>query len=295
MAKLPIDNPIVDEPNGSDVTSKFYKIRSAKLYNVATGNDKINWSEPSTIATSDPLYNHITKTASGHTIEYDDTPGAERVMIAHCDGTFFELTNDYRTFKVFGKDYELIMDDKNLFVGGGLNITVVGDVNLLTKGNVNQKVEGNYSLVVNGNYSQRVKGATIVYSVGALDIQSKAKLSLLTPVQLSIKSGSTLSLEGANTASLKGATAIVDGSSSASINGTATYAIHSQIFGVGGQILSATAVKLKDLDPKSGLTIPDSLCTPSVYDQFANRTLSNATLSIRDSSLTYPEDRTKAT
>jgi hypothetical protein len=42
-----------------------------------------------------PTYpnNQVMKTRSGHVIEYDDTPGKERLSLMHKTGAFFEITN----------------------------------------------------------------------------------------------------------------------------------------------------------------------------------------------------------
>lgn len=39
-------------------------------------------------------YNQVIKTKSGHVIEYDDSPGNERISLAHKSGSFIELTPD---------------------------------------------------------------------------------------------------------------------------------------------------------------------------------------------------------
>ena len=39
-------------------------------------------------------YNQVIKTRSGHVIEYDDTPGKERLSFMHKTGAFIEIDPD---------------------------------------------------------------------------------------------------------------------------------------------------------------------------------------------------------
>lgn len=81
-------------------------------------------------------FNKVSVTESGHVVEVDDTPGAERVHVYHKSGTFIELrpNGDVLT-KVIGKNYEVVQNGKDVFVKGSITLTATDGVTI--KGNVN--------------------------------------------------------------------------------------------------------------------------------------------------------------
>ena len=96
------------------------------------------WTEPETPYAAVYPYNRVMETESGHILEFDDTPGAERVHIYHRSGTFDEVHPDgTKVVKIKADAYEIVLSDKNVYVKGALNITADGDINILSGGSVN--------------------------------------------------------------------------------------------------------------------------------------------------------------
>ncbi len=103
--------------------------------------------------------NHTYTTESGHVMEYDDTPGGERIHQYHKRGTFYEIQPDgSRVTKIVGDDYEIFLRGKNVCIDGNMNLTVKGDVRLLTEGNMYQEVTGDYHLRVDGDMVTKIRG-----------------------------------------------------------------------------------------------------------------------------------------
>lgn len=129
-------------PVGEPTTSRLYrneKISETAIgqhnssldTNVSTANGG-SWSEPASQYAVKPPYNNVTQTESGHVFELDDTPGKERVHLAHKNGSFFEIAADgTKVTKVTGKNYEIYLSDNNVHIKGACNITVDGAVNLM--------------------------------------------------------------------------------------------------------------------------------------------------------------------
>ena len=70
-------------------------------------------------------FNQVTETESGHIIELDDTPGAERINIHHRSGTFEEIhPNGDKVEKVVRDQYVSILRDSNVHIDGFSNVTV---------------------------------------------------------------------------------------------------------------------------------------------------------------------------
>ena len=101
-------------------------------------------------------YNHVYESESGHVMEIDDSPEAERLLRYHKTGTFEEIHPDgQRVVKVVGKNYEIIMNDNNIFINGNVNLTATGNYNHLVKGDYVLEVEGNYTRKI--HKSEQVK------------------------------------------------------------------------------------------------------------------------------------------
>ncbi len=84
-------------------------------------------------------YNQVQQTITGHSIEMDDTPGNERILIKHNTGAGIELKPD-------GSCIISTKQDKVEVIGGSLKIIVAGDVDIEYQGNVNMSVAGSFNL-----------------------------------------------------------------------------------------------------------------------------------------------------
>ena len=82
-------------------------------------------------------YNHVTETESGHVIEVDDTPSAERIQVFHKSGTVIEIQPNGDVVIQQKNNYHTITGDNNVHTTGDMNYFVDGDVNFNTRGNFN--------------------------------------------------------------------------------------------------------------------------------------------------------------
>ena len=104
-------------------------------------------------------HNHVRMSECGHVEEWDDSPTAERLHRYHKTGTFEEIQPDgTKITKVVGNDYEIVLNNKDVFIKGFCNITVSGDCRMLYQGDLVQHVEGDYHLHVEGDMRQKIFG-----------------------------------------------------------------------------------------------------------------------------------------
>ena len=140
----------LDEPstsriarNDSDTIKKTFiqERKDNKVSGVKTVTG--SWDEPETKYGTVYPFNQVMETESGHLTEFDDTPGKERIHIAHRTGTFFEIYPDgSKVEKIVKNNYQIIMSDDNIYVMGKCNITVQGDAEIYVQKDVNLKVDG---------------------------------------------------------------------------------------------------------------------------------------------------------
>jgi len=116
-------------------------------------------NEPASAYAAKYPYNKTLTTESGHAIEIDDTPGAERIHVYHKSGTYIEINNDGRIVtKSVDDSFEIVAKDKNVYVSGDVNLTVIG------------------------NITATVTGTTTVSGSDNIDVNSTTKISITAPL-----------------------------------------------------------------------------------------------------------------
>lgn len=96
--------------------------------------------EPASAFAARYPYNKVMKTESGHQIEVDDTPGAERINVYHKSGTYVEIGPDGQLVtKTAGSRFDVTVGQETVYIGGSATVDVQGDVNLTVAGTVTGK------------------------------------------------------------------------------------------------------------------------------------------------------------
>ena len=117
------------------------------------------WVEPKSSYNAKYPYNHVFESEGGHIVEFDDTPGAERIHIFHRMGTRAEIDMEGNlSIKVVGKRFEVTMEESYAHFQNNMNITVDGETNLYFRSDANIQVDGNLKLHVQGDVEEKVHG-----------------------------------------------------------------------------------------------------------------------------------------
>jgi hypothetical protein len=151
-----------------------------------------SWTEPASDWDSKPPLNKVIGSESGHSIELDDTPGAERVRIQHRTGSFTEIqSNGQEIHKIVGDSYEIIAGDNNVLIKGVCNITVEGTSILHVKGDAYAQVDGKSWIKNKGDVEVSAEknvdvrcGGDINLFAGAID----GGVNIYSPVAVNINS-----------------------------------------------------------------------------------------------------------
>lgn len=154
---VPLDG--FQDPTGEYPRSEYFysssinrAARGLKINNLYVGGGDFGISlniEPQ--EPSQYPFNQVHETSSGHVIEYDDTPGGERILIKHRKGAGVEIRAD-------GSVIISSVNNKVEVTGGDNTVIVEGEANLVYKGNLNLQVAGDFNLDVGGNYNVNVAG-----------------------------------------------------------------------------------------------------------------------------------------
>lgn len=96
-------------------------------------------------------FNKVTRTMSGHTIEIDDTPNAERIHVYHKSGTYIEISSDGKTVtKINGDNYKILAKNDEVYIEGNQNKQIKGSLRVHINGNVDMSCDGNLNLNSSG-------------------------------------------------------------------------------------------------------------------------------------------------
>ena len=106
--------------------------------------------------------NHVNVSESGHVHEIDDTPNAERLHEFHKSGSFVETQQDgTKVTKVVGKDYHVVIEDRNVFIKGNMSVTVSGNAKMYVQGDQYVEVDGDQYMTVRGDRITKIQGSDI--------------------------------------------------------------------------------------------------------------------------------------
>lgn len=192
---------------GSDTLSEDPDSRSTAAGSVPETSAEpavtTSWEEPAPAYHAKYPYNRVVETASGHSIEIDDTPGSERIMIWHKSGSYIQLSTSTFSTKSHGDSYAINERNHHVYVGGTNVITVEGDSHFLVKGNRIDEVMGDYKLIVHGNHEAGVGGQLSMNSSDEANIRA-ARVNMESNVEnTNIKVGKVLRFETTETIHLK--------------------------------------------------------------------------------------------
>ena len=118
----------------------------------------LTWGEPGPAYASRYPHNKVIETPGGHSIELDDTPGAERITINHTSGAYVEI-DSIGTLKerAQGDRYEINIGTRHESSGHSV-VTINGNSHVYVKGNKTEEIMGNYKRIVHGENEITVGG-----------------------------------------------------------------------------------------------------------------------------------------
>jgi hypothetical protein len=125
------------------------------------------WIFPAIDDVMTPTYpqNHVTayerlddNDEAAHIVEFDVTPGKERISTIHRTGTYTEITPiGDKTEVIVGKNYRVVAQGENVYIEGGCNLTIDGGCNTKIIGDWNIQVTGNKYEHIGGEHVHKVQ------------------------------------------------------------------------------------------------------------------------------------------
>jgi uncharacterized protein (DUF2345 family) len=164
------------------------------------------WSEPTSAYGAQYPYNRVIETAAGHSIELDDTPGAERIMIWHTSGSYIQISPTSVSHKSTTDSFHIHEANHHVYIRGNNMVTIDGDMHVLVKGNKVEEIQGDYRQIVHGSTmmgaARRMEiqgGDRADVRGGALGLDSNVEnLQIRTSRNITFESGETINLLSKN-------------------------------------------------------------------------------------------------
>ena len=179
---------------GTDAGTRALGLDSERVRPVGAG-------EPEDAYAPQYPYNKVRLTESGHIVEFDDTPGAERINIKHRTGSFIELrpdtsirTRSKERFDAMTQWIVTVTGDATVNVGGNMATTVQGNMTSSVGGNSYIDTKGNVTSRTSGSYYGYVQGSTILQTTGNINVKTTGNLTVDSAGKIDFRSDGPFSI-----------------------------------------------------------------------------------------------------
>lgn len=224
-----IEETIVAIKKGNLTTAESANYSSTKItsdggdFGSQENNTATSFGEPETPYAAVYPFNHVYESESGHVIEVDDTPGAERLHRYHRSGTFEEIhPSGLRVDKTVDDQYNLttknyyhhsieetrLTADTNVRVkslassvyqsGGSMNFDCGGNMNISVGSDQNVTIKGNGWTFVGADKTLHIGGSAKITVGDKLSVKAN-EISMHSMGNSTISAGGTLTLISAGT------------------------------------------------------------------------------------------------
>lgn len=139
--------------------------------NVKIANSTKTWNQSPVPYCAVYPHNNVFESTSGHVMEFDDTPGCERIHTYHKSGTFNEIDNAGNSVdKTVGIRTIIVEKDELVYIKGSGHVTIDGDMSIKVSKALNVEITGDANFKVDGNVNYEVKGNFNINATGAISM-----------------------------------------------------------------------------------------------------------------------------
>jgi GH24 family phage-related lysozyme (muramidase) len=164
-----------------------YTKELAEHKGIEKANGKGTWDQSPTPYNAKYPFNNVWQSESGHILEFDDTPGAERVQIYHKSGTFTEIDlNGTHVTRVVGDGFQIYERNGYVHVEGNMDVSVKGantvrvddTLDLQVKGAAVINLHDNAKLNVAGDFDITAGGNIKMSAGGVVHMHASSNIAL---------------------------------------------------------------------------------------------------------------------
>ncbi len=162
---------------------------------VGTAGDQ-TFKEPPPAFSPEYPYNQALETESGHSLEFDDTAGSERITLAHRSGSFVEYyPSGTKVEEVVKNNYKIVMSDDHIHIMGHAFVSIDSDVYIRSNGNVFVECGNDLDVKVSGSMNLSVKEALNI-KAQKLNVDIASDTEIVSGGNSFLTSGSDVNIKG---------------------------------------------------------------------------------------------------
>lgn len=143
-------------------------------------NDGGSFSEPLSPYRTEYPYNHVYESESGHLLEFDDTPGFERIHLIHRSGTFEEIhPNGLKVSKTVNDDYRYYIKNEFKHTEGKVYHTIDKGMRILV--NADEGADNHFTICVGEGSNLNITtagGQVNIYSTKEVQVFADADVNV---------------------------------------------------------------------------------------------------------------------
>jgi len=237
---------------GEDIhETAVFSQEMGRISNIKVGGSETTWAEPVPAYNAEYPHNRVIQT-SCHTIEIDDSPGAERIMIMHGSGSYVQIDNrGTTTHKSVSDKFEINDRKQHVYVGGMSTVTINGNSYVYVKGNKIEEIEGDLQTLVHGNHMLSVGGQSTINAgeqvqVRGADVKLEANVGTF-----SFKSGKEIQIQSGEGIYFKSEKVYIEGTDELHMKGNSTFLKGTSSIDIFGEAINMQSTG--DFNLKSGL------------------------------------------
>jgi hypothetical protein len=269
--------PGIPQPNPEFPDINSFSVASHDVSDIARGTNRISSAKA---ALQDPEYepspnntyaarypfNKVFETGfpgrQGHVMEFDDTPGRERIHMYHSGGSYTEMSPGLKVDKTNGTHFDISSVGKVVKTSGDLIVIADGATTIYSQGSLTMASDGivNISGKLINMTSQlgtviNAGGALAMSSVLATSVSAGGLVDVTAGAAVSVKATGAVNITGGAAVSIKGASISLVSAGALDIIGTGALGIGgpSAVVGLTGSAVTATATGAMTLTGTGGL------------------------------------------
>ncbi len=171
--------PAGDKPSQSLGSSPAARNAARKRGVKMAGRSGATWEQPATPYAAKYPYNKVFAGESGHALEIDDTPGFERLNIAHKSGTFTETGPDgTQVNRIVGNGYTILEKDGFVLIEGNANVHIAGQCNVFIMNDTALTMHGKVSLDIHNDVNVNIGGSLGISVQDGIYLRNEGDISI---------------------------------------------------------------------------------------------------------------------
>lgn len=160
--------------NGNIYQPEIQRNNDARLTTFPNAGDKGTIGEPPIAEAPQYPYNFMYAGLSGHRMEFDDTPGYERVNLQHKSGSRYVISSEGTTVnKSMGNMYTVAAGDNTHLALGAYRVSAKDDIDMRSTSDITIHSDGSLNLLIRNDNTEHVSGKKDLIVTETLQIKAK--------------------------------------------------------------------------------------------------------------------------